>query len=165
MLAEALQRRCPQVALLHDVCPAGRRANIDHIAIAPTGVYVIDAKRYRGRIQVSTPLLGNQKLIIGGRDRTTLVAGLDRQIELVRRALDRQGASDVPISGCLCFVPPAGLWGEVGLPAMRTLRIAGHPLYSTRRLCKQLNRAGRIAPAQARELQALLAAALRPRTY
>ena len=27
----------------------GTRANIDHIAVTPTGVYVIDAKKYRGR--------------------------------------------------------------------------------------------------------------------
>jgi nuclease-like protein len=34
------------------------RANIDHIAIAPSGVWVIDSKRYKGRVSVSRPLLG-----------------------------------------------------------------------------------------------------------
>lgn len=28
------------------------RGNIDHIVVAPSGVYVVDAKRYRGRVEV-----------------------------------------------------------------------------------------------------------------
>lgn len=35
--------------VLHDRRIPGSRANIDHIAVAATGVYVIDPKRYRGR--------------------------------------------------------------------------------------------------------------------
>ena len=35
--------------VLHDRRIPGSRANIDHLAVTPTGVYVIDAKKYRGR--------------------------------------------------------------------------------------------------------------------
>jgi hypothetical protein len=35
--------------VLHDRRIPGTRANIDHIAVTPTGVYVIDPKRYKGR--------------------------------------------------------------------------------------------------------------------
>lgn len=35
--------------VLHDRRVPGSRANIDHIAVAPLGIYVIDAKRYKGR--------------------------------------------------------------------------------------------------------------------
>lgn len=37
--------------VLHDRRIPGSGANIDHIAMAPTGVYVIDAKKYKGRPQ------------------------------------------------------------------------------------------------------------------
>lgn len=35
--------------VLHDRRIPGTKANIDHIAVTPTGVYVIDTKRYKGR--------------------------------------------------------------------------------------------------------------------
>jgi hypothetical protein len=44
------------------------RANIDHIAVASSGIWVIDAKRYNGKVEVRKPLLGTPKLIIAGRD-------------------------------------------------------------------------------------------------
>ncbi|MFC5179418.1 nuclease-related domain-containing protein [Nocardioides taihuensis] len=56
---ERLGRRLNQLAsdkllVLHDRRIPGSRANIDHIAITPSGVYVIDAKRYRGRPAVES---------------------------------------------------------------------------------------------------------------
>src|SRR5205085_1810838 len=38
------------VLLLHDRRIPGTRANIDHLAVGPAGVYVIDAKRYRDAV-------------------------------------------------------------------------------------------------------------------
>jgi hypothetical protein len=38
--------------VLHDLAVPGSRANIDHLAIGPGGVYVIDSKQYRGRLQL-----------------------------------------------------------------------------------------------------------------
>lgn len=37
--------------VLHDRRIPGSRANIDHLAVTPTGVWVIDAKKYQGRPQ------------------------------------------------------------------------------------------------------------------
>ena len=34
---------------------AGKRSNIDHLAIAPFDVYVIDGKRYKGKVEVRKP--------------------------------------------------------------------------------------------------------------
>jgi nuclease-like protein len=42
--------------VLHDRRIPRSRANIDHIAIAPSGVWVIDSKRYKGKVAVSKPL-------------------------------------------------------------------------------------------------------------
>jgi Nuclease-related domain len=35
----------------HDLAMPGSRANIDHLLLGPTGVFVIDSKQYSGRIQ------------------------------------------------------------------------------------------------------------------
>ena len=39
-------------AVLHDLAIPGSRANIDHLVIGPGGVFVIDSKQYRGRLQL-----------------------------------------------------------------------------------------------------------------
>ena len=55
--ARALEIRLARsdVIVLHDRRIGGRsRANIDHIAIAPIGVTVIDTKSSRGRVQLAT---------------------------------------------------------------------------------------------------------------
>jgi hypothetical protein len=38
-------------AVLHDLAVPGSRANLDHLVIGPGGVFVIDSKQYRGRLQ------------------------------------------------------------------------------------------------------------------
>jgi hypothetical protein len=39
-------------AVLHDLAVPGSRANLDHLVIGPGGVFVVDSKQYRGRLQV-----------------------------------------------------------------------------------------------------------------
>jgi Nuclease-related domain len=39
-------------AVLHDIAVPGSRANLDHLVIGPGGVFVIDSKQYRGRLQL-----------------------------------------------------------------------------------------------------------------
>jgi Nuclease-related domain len=39
-------------AVLHDLAVPSSRANIDHLVIGPGGVFVIDSKQYRGRLQL-----------------------------------------------------------------------------------------------------------------
>jgi Nuclease-related domain len=39
-------------AVLHDLALPGSRANLDHLAIGPGGVFVIDSKQYRGQLQL-----------------------------------------------------------------------------------------------------------------
>ncbi|HEX4188820.1 MAG TPA: nuclease-related domain-containing protein [Solirubrobacteraceae bacterium] len=155
-LAGYLARRCPDVPMLHDRRAPASRGNIDHIAIAPSGVYVIDCKRYKGKIEVSEPLFGKAKLKINGRDQTKLIAGLDKQVSRVRTAI-AEIAPDVPIHGCLCFVTPEGFLADSGLPLLRTLKLGGYPLYYPRRLAKRLNQSGTLEPDRAARLQAELA--------
>ena len=41
-------------AVLHDLALPGSRANLDHLVIGPAGVFVIDSKQYRGRLQLDS---------------------------------------------------------------------------------------------------------------
>jgi hypothetical protein len=42
----------PGWAVLHDLAVTGSAANIDHLAIGPGGVFVIDSKQHRGRLRL-----------------------------------------------------------------------------------------------------------------
>lgn len=91
------------VAVLHDRRIPGTKANIDHIAITRAGIWVIDAKRYKGRpeLKIEGGILRPraEKLLVGRRDCTKLVDGVLKQVELVREVV-----SAVPVAGVLCFV-------------------------------------------------------------
>jgi hypothetical protein len=68
------------VRLLHDRRIPGRgNANIDHLAIGPGGVTVIDTKTHRGKVQLDRVggLFAPRRtvLLINGRDRTGLIDG------------------------------------------------------------------------------------------
>lgn len=91
------------IAVLHDRRIPGTKANIDHVAITAGGVWVIDAKRYKGRpeLKVEGGLLRPrvEKVLVGRRDCTKLVDGVLTQVDLVREVV-----GDVPVTGVLCFV-------------------------------------------------------------
>jgi hypothetical protein len=79
------------------------RGNIDHLAIASSGVWVIDAKNYEGKVErrdVGGWFNTSYRLYVGGRNRTRLVDGLAWQIRAVESAL---GDTDVPVNAALCF--------------------------------------------------------------
>jgi hypothetical protein len=100
------------VMALHDRRLPGTTANIDHLAIAFTGVWVIDAKRYTG--QVATKDVGgwfssDVRLYVGRHDRRNLVAGMAKQVDAVRTALGADCA-DVPVRPMLCFVDTDWRW-------------------------------------------------------
>lgn len=90
--------------VLHDRRIPGTRANIDHIAVTPNGIYVVDAKRYKGRpsLKVEGEILRPrvEKLLVGTRDQTKLVDGVLRQVDVVRAIV----GDDFPVIGVLCFL-------------------------------------------------------------
>jgi hypothetical protein len=90
--------------LLHDRRIPRSKANIDHLAVTGNGVYVIDAKKYRGRphLKIEGGLFRPrvERLLVGSRDCTRLVDGLLKQVDVVRGLLD----DDFPVHGVLCFV-------------------------------------------------------------
>lgn len=91
------------IAVLHDRRVPGTKANIDHIAITASGIWVIDAKRYKGRpeLRIEGGILRPkvEKVLVGRRDCTKLVDGVLKQVGLVREVV-----GDLPVTGALCFV-------------------------------------------------------------
>lgn len=91
------------IAVLHDRRIPGTRANIDHIVITAGGIWVVDAKRYKGRpeLKIEGGILRPrvEKALVGRRDCTKLVDGVLKQVELVREVV-----GDLPVTGALCFV-------------------------------------------------------------
>jgi Nuclease-related domain len=103
-LARRLRRS--DVIVIHDRRIPGRgRANIDHLAVGPGGVTVIDTKSSRGEVQITTPGVFHRReqLLVNGRDRTSQLDAVERQIATVAQALDRQGVPAVSVLGALCY--------------------------------------------------------------
>jgi hypothetical protein len=126
--------------VLHDRAIPGSRANIDHIAVVPSGVWVIDTKRYAGRVQrrvVGGWFTAHPALFVNGRDRSALLAAALRQTERVAR-IDLAGA---PVHAALCFVDAD--WGLTGRPFV----VDGVRIASATRLGRVLRQPGPLDPA------------------
>lgn len=93
--------------ILNDRAVKGSRANIDHILVAPAGVFVVDAKNYTGVVEVKNVgsiFRTELRLYVGGRDRSKLADGLARQLTAVRAALGGALLPMPPITPVLCFI-------------------------------------------------------------
>jgi hypothetical protein len=102
----AILSAVPGLIALHDRRIPGSKANINHIAVTTAGVFVIDAKKYKGEIKVRDvgPLWRTERrLYVGGRNQTKLIDGLRRQMAVVQGAVDSTG-HEVRVYGILCFV-------------------------------------------------------------
>lgn len=100
------------VVTLHDRLRTRTAGNIDHIAIGPTGVWVVDAKRYAGQVakkDVGGWLRCDVRLYVGRRDCMKLVQAMSKQVGAVRDALGEEWAA-VPVRPMLCFVDADWQW-------------------------------------------------------
>jgi hypothetical protein len=91
-----------EVRVTHDRRIRGTKANIDHLVVTGDGVWVIDAKKYKGRptLRVEGGIIRRrvERLFVRSRDQTKLVDGVLWQMEKVEDAVG------VPVLGALCFV-------------------------------------------------------------
>ena len=145
------------VRAFHDLRVPGSRANIDHIAVAESGVYVIDSKKYSGRIEsrdVGTFWKADHRLYVAGRDRTKLVESMAWQVGVVRKVLG-PAFDEVPVHGVLCFVD-----GQFGL-LPNSFRIDDVDVVWPRELAKLLNRSGGVGAHQADAIANVLGGTLR----
>ena len=95
------------IVVLHDRHVRGSRSNIDHIAVTPGGVWVVDSKRYvDSKVEFADKggwFSRDERLIVGGRDRTKLVDGMAWQVEAIDRAAGGK-LEGTDIRPALCFV-------------------------------------------------------------
>lgn len=145
-----------RAVVLHDRRVPGTRGNIDHIAVASSGVWVIDAKRYRGKVEcreVGGWFRTDLRLYVKGRDRTKLVDGMQWQRDAVVRAL---GGADVPVR-CVLAVVGAD-WDLLQRPFTIDDVLVAWP----KKLPKLIAALGRLDAAEVDRVAGLLAAALPP---
>ena len=95
--------------VLHDRRVPKTKGNIDHIVIAPAGVFVVDAKRYQGMIRIRDRgglFSRDDRLYVGGRDCSDLAANMGWQVSAIEQALTAATVdlSTVPVTPVLCFV-------------------------------------------------------------
>ncbi len=130
-----------QVQLLHDRrMPGHGVANIDHIAIGPGGITVIDTKNYRGKVRTERigGLFSERRTVlrIAGRDRTHLIDGVEKQIDAVRDVVQRFSPEPPDVRGALCFV------NTDGLPLLGSQSVRGVLIDGTRAVAKLARRPG-----------------------
>ena len=156
-VAESLANRTDpdRVMTLHNRRMPGGRGDIDHLAMTPTGVWVIDTKDWSGKVEIDKPWFGTPRLLIRGRDCTKLIVGLERQIAAVSTALDRGGHESIAVQGALCFT-------KADLPFFKTLTFRGHLLLYRKALAKRLNTDGPLSQVTIEQLARDLASAFPP---
>ena len=134
------------IVILNDRRVPGSRSQIKLIAVAPAGVFVIDAKDVKGLVHTKRPgplsALGPNELHVGRRNCTEMVGAVTQQVEAVRDALStKPWASDVPVHAILCltraqwgFASPLELgdvwigWPQLVSPKVRSPAIMDSPM-------------------------------------
>jgi hypothetical protein len=143
-----------RAVVLHDRSVPGTRGNIDHLAIAPSGVWIIDSKHYKGSLEIRTVRRGSNSerhLFVGGRDRHKDTEGFDWQERAVAEALS--GIS-TPIHRALCFV-------EVKWPLFsEPYRLGDVWIIWAKALAKRIAMPGPLDRGQVEQVSLQLAAAL-----
>lgn len=116
------------------------------------GVWVIDAKTHKGSLEVRrsggvfSPR--TEALYVNGRDRTSLVHGLLKQVDAVRQELSTVEA-DIAVRGALWFV-------GTELPSFGSSNISDVPLVGRRGLSKLLLGVGELEEADRTAVAAYL---------
>jgi hypothetical protein len=110
-------------AVLHDLAVPRSQANIDHLVIGPGGVFVIDSKQYRGRLQLDP----SGRLWHGRYPLTPTLQAVSFEADQAAQVLPDPGMAVVPIVAVHGAKVP---WGKVV--------IDGVPVVSARRLPSML---------------------------
>src|SRR5262245_4290179 len=83
-----------RLVVLHDRWMPAGSGNIDHIAVAPSGVFVIDVQNDGGRVErrnLGNLIRSDLRLYVGDSDRTALLHAVEERTEVVRDALGSTG--------------------------------------------------------------------------
>jgi hypothetical protein len=104
---------------LHDRLIPGTRGNIDHIFVASTGVWVVDAKALRGKVvkrEVGPFWRRENQVYVGGRNRTELGQSVVKQVAAVIAAVRPDPElKGTDVHAVLCFLDPDN-WALLDFP-------------------------------------------------
>jgi hypothetical protein len=106
-------------AVLHDLALPGSRANLDHLVIGPGGVFVIDSKQYRGRLQFDP----SGRLWHGRYPLAPTLRAVSWEADQAAQVLPDPGVAVVPIVAVHGTQVP---WGKVvveGVPVVAARRL------------------------------------------
>ncbi len=117
-LARRLDMEVPEdAAVLHDRQVPGARGKAHHIVIAPTGIWLIDAKHFTGRVRrrnVGGWISSGERLFVGNHNRTKLIDAMSWQVVAVRAQLDPVGHGEVAVRPVMCLTNAQ--WGRFARP-------------------------------------------------
>jgi len=136
--------RSTGVLTIHDRRVPRRQTNIDHIAVASSGVFVIDTKNVTGKVAPT-----DRGLRVGGRRRDDMITAMSGQVTVVREALADQAMPDELIRPVLCFT-------RADLPWLRP-RPGGVALLQPRGLVRLLRRPGPLSADDVKRIATVLA--------
>jgi hypothetical protein len=149
--------------ILTDRQVPGTKSNIDHIVVAPSGVWIIDSKNWKGKIEYksATMMSTTKRLFVGGKDRTSAVEAIFSQVIPVAQVI---GDKSVPIKPALVFID--GDWSDSS-----TARILASKPYQhlsvwiswPKAIWKKINEPGPLDADAVKRIGAELDAALPPR--
>ena len=106
-------------AVLHDLAIPGSQANLDHLVIGPGGVFVIDSKHYRGRLQLDP----TGRLWHGRSPLAPTLGAVSFEADQAAQVLPDPGLAVVPIVAVHGAQVP---WGKVvmnGVPVVAARRL------------------------------------------
>jgi hypothetical protein len=106
-------------AVLHDLAVPGSQANLDHLVIGPGGVFLIDSKQYRGRLQLDL----SGQLWHGRYPLAPTLRAVSFEADRAARVLPDPGVAVVPIVAVHGAQVP---WGKVvmdGVPVVPARRL------------------------------------------
>jgi Nuclease-related domain len=99
----------------HDLAVPGSPANVDHLVVGPTGVFVIDSKLYRGVVRMGL----DGRLWYGGRSLDRVLGTLCWEAQQVAEAL--AGGPEIRVYPVLCM-------HQARLPWLEELTVDGIPV-------------------------------------
>ena len=106
-------------AVLHDLAVPGSQANIDHLVIGPGGVFVIDAKQYRGRLQLDP----SGRLWHGRYPLTPILRAVSFEADQAAQVLPNPAVAVVPIVAVHGAQVPLGKVVVEGVPVVSARRV------------------------------------------
>jgi Nuclease-related domain len=95
-----------RAVVLHGRDLRGLGVVLDHVVVGPTGIWIIDETSDSGRVECrdrGSWTKADDRLYVGGRNRTGLVADMTSTIAAVRRALEPAGYGGSPVHGVICL--------------------------------------------------------------